>query len=322
MSLDRATITDILQRIRAREPGTRILVDDDAELQLCPGDFVPLEPRTGRLLFVDGGNAEVLGGPGFTLQLVRTAWLLFDGAVCAERGRREGLVLVRAKNADTYDIDGFGITPPVKLCSRTDRALAKGRHAVEPQAVAEEVRLLLELETAANLAELAAPDIVVRDGSLVPETAAAGEFLQKLADAARKRGAVLAGLSKTSRAITDTGVPASEALLRLGPAGRWRYGAGAISFVRLHEKSRHVFRLDAAPAERAGDAAALLASHAADAGFPGYPYGLAAADQLARVSRQEAERQKAVFLATAGKELQAALAGTDAHGVLDQLHLR
>jgi hypothetical protein len=116
-------------------------------------------------------------------------------------------------------------------------------------------------------------------------------------------------------------MPAGEALVRLRSEGTWAYAPPGqrCGFVRLHARSQHVFRLDAAP-DAMLRAAALLASHAADAGFPGYPYGLVAADRLARVSRQESEQQKALFLATSGRELQAAIAGKDAHGVLDRLH--
>jgi hypothetical protein len=320
--MEQGVVADIVRRLRDREPGTRISVDDDAELPLGPGHFRELPPaRKGRLLFVDGGNAEVLGGPGFSLQLVRTAWLLFDGTECVERRRKEGLVLVRAIDADSYRIDGFGLTPPVTSFSRRDRALARGRHAVEPQAVAEEVRGLLELETAAELAALAAPAMAVRDGSLVPETAAGAAGMARLAEACRKRDAILAGLAKTSGSVTDTGMPAGDALLRLRPGGTWLYAPeGSMhSFARLHDRSRHIFRLDTEPG-RLPEAAGLLRAHAADAGFPGYPYGLVAADRLARVARQEADQQRAVFLATAGRELQALVAGRDAHGILDHTH--
>lgn len=319
--MDLGVVRDILRRLRDREPGSRLQVDDDAELPLGVEHFRELAPVEGRLLFVDGGNAEVLGGPGFSLQLVRCAWLLFDGRECAERKRKEGLVLVRATDAGSYAIDGFGITVPIASFSRSDRALAKGRHAVEPQAVAEEVRALIELKTTGQLAGLAAPRMVVRDGSLVPETAPGEALLRQLREACRERGAIIAGLAKTSNAITDTGMPAGEALLRLRPEGAWTYAPAASmhAFVRLHDRSRHVFRLDV-DGGTAMEAAGLLAAHAADAGFPGYPYGLVAADRLARVARHEADQQRALFLATAGRELQAVLAGKDAHGVLDGLH--
>src|SRR3989344_4755725 len=96
----------------------------------------------------------------------------------------------------------------------------------------------------------------------------------------------------------------------------WVYPVTKItSFVKLHQRSRHVFRF-----EGNREVLPFLLPHAADALFLGYPYGLVFADAMARVSNQE---QKSLFLRLVlnaeNKEIRDYLSTQDAHAILDNL---
>ena len=67
-----------------------------------------------------------------------------------------------------------------------------------------------------------------------------------------------------------------------------------------------------------------LAANSRDLSFPGYPYGLVDADELARVRRNEKEALKALFasaLAEKGswERVRSHLSAVDAHDILDQI---
>ena len=133
-----------------------------------------------------------------------------------------------------------------------------------------------------------------------------------------RTGFTVVGLSKTTQLLTNSGDSAVAVLAGLGK-GRWYYDSKSeISFVRLHEKSNYVFRMDVFDFRKIKEIAGMLARYATDPVFLGYPYGLVEADRFARVSNEEKEYLKTLFLAEAG-DLGRYLRSQDAHSVLDSI---
>ena len=95
-----------------------------------------------------------------------------------------------------------------------------------------------------------------------------------------------------------------------------------ILFAKLHEKSRHAFRIEVynRQNEKIPELAAELSENSKEITFPGYPYGLIIADKMARISEKETEYIKAKIAATAGKKWEAigrSLSAANAHEILD-----
>ena len=102
--------------------------------------------------------------------------------------------------------------------------------------------------------------------------------------------------------------------------GAWHYGLDeGKSIVKLHEKSRYVFRFDFK-----GDFSEILGvlkSYSRDISVLGYPYGLFEADRMGRVSNSEKEylANKFLFKAENKERVMAILRGNEFHGVLDSI---
>ena len=98
--------------------------------------------------------------------------------------------------------------------------------------------------------------------------------------------------------------------------GKWSYFVdGKTYFVKLHEKSKHVFRY-----EGKKEYLSFLVENCNDALFLGYPYGLIFVDRMARVSNSEKNSLKMKFLLNKeNKEVVDYLTTSNAHEILDNL---
>jgi hypothetical protein len=195
-------------------------------------------------------------------------------------------------------------------------------HFAAPSAVADAVRTFAEFSLAQEVCkELRSGDVLVRDGDLLPTQTHASQYVNELKRIATMRGVLLCGLAKTTSILTDAGNSAAAALQRIAPAGIWLYQppGSTICFVKLHPKSRHVFRLDVLKPEDARTAASALASQATDPVFLGYPYGLIEADQFAQVPGNEAMKLGLQVRAHGGTQLNSHLAALNAHVTLNRL---
>lgn len=129
----------------------------------------------------------------------------------------------------------------------------------------------------------------------------------------------LATLAKTTSLLTSCGRPACVALSQRAPAGTWQAEImDGCRCLRLHAAATHTFLLEGDASE---STLSLLHAWSADAAFPGYPYPLVLADQLARVTHQEQEMLRATLAAdrTIAGQLLAEARSTDAHDMLEHI---
>lgn len=158
-----------------------------------------------------------------------------------------------------------------------------------------------EWEAVSRCVEDASPGAVVLvDGDLLPDWRLPRAMLTELLDHARRRGVVLAGVTKHS-SLARGGAPLLgqlelEAEDAFGPRSRWwallahaRPGAGGpavqVLAARLDPDARFAFRVDLPADADAPETLGSIAALSDDAAFPGYPYPLAVADRLAACPR-------------------------------------
>jgi len=317
----------ILERIaeRTKDVGSVVLLPN-AHVPLSSDCFKPIISQPAkRIAFVDGGNAEILKAPNFSLQFIRLYATIHEGDKRISQVKKEFYALIAAsgKNGLSYDIETFGTDFAVQESFAADDAtLRTGLHLATPGAVADTVRMFAEFSLAQEVCkELRAGDVLVRDGDLMPTQTNAQQYIDELKRLATQRGVLLCGLSKTTTVLTDAGNSAAAALQRMAPAGIWLYQplGSAICFVKLHPKSGYVFRLDVLQPEHARTAACALVSQATDPLFLGYPYGLIEADQFAQVPGNEATRLRLQVRAHGGTSLSSHLSALNAHDTLNAL---
>ncbi len=313
---------------RLQRNGSAILFGSHERIPLKKESFASIQPSVGpSMIFVDGGNGEVVRGPNVSVQFVRLYATWYDDNVRVSRTLREMFVVVLAHQkgldlgfeATVFDKDGvelekfsFDAFDPV-LCWAGRRA--------EPATVANHIRKLFEIRLCNELCNnLSSGDIMVRDGDLEAQDELLKQAMLLLRTNAQRKGVVVLGLSKTSTLCTDSGNSALAALRAIAPSGAWSYYAGgSISFVKLHPGSEYVFRCDIFPHDRESlpRAWSALAANSADPAFLGYPYGLIDADKFAQVPKDETLQLRARFAVQSKELFRSIEAALNAHDILN-----
>lgn len=144
---------------------------------------------------------------------------------------------------------------------------------------------------------------IVMDGSLQTAFAGESELANRVYEEAASKGAIVAGLSKSSMIYTNEGYPISGFLevmakrrglskwmVKIGRSKEWTHRA-TVYFIKLHEGADRGFRLDVF--EDAGEEIVKRLVKSLRAGskyfaFPGYPYALIDAHTYAKVGMEEA----------------------------------
>lgn len=292
-----------------------------------------------KVVFVDGGNAEIFSAPNISFQIIRVVAVCYKNNVRVFTKKYEHFCLITPSTGSTdnnmnYRCEFFSDMQTIEFNS-FDKNIVQGNKRAEISSVANIARRFIEIKLAESLvSDLQKNDVIVMDGSLQALYTGEERLLGELYSSAAKKNIVITGLSKTSRLMTNKGFPFAAALSGIAPEGSWYYFPVAefedpkrvsdIYFIKLHPRSEYIFMLDihkgiAYPTD---EIMSLLSSLSFDPVFLGYPYGAIESDRLARIENIEKEYLKQRFMAEAGKEWKriAGFARTiDAHSVLDNI---
>lgn len=311
---------------KLNDHGTCILLDSATAVKLDKSQFYSIaDKQSKKVAYVDGGNAEIIGGANFSLQLLRIYSVIFENNKRIKQNKTEFYFLVTAKNKDgkiIYDTEAFNTHLRIdKEFDAFEGKLSENGHKAEPGKIAESARKISELKIAAEMIdELEKGDIIIRDGDLIEGTEQEKRQIETLREKAMQKCVAVSGLSKTTSLLTDSGNSAAAVLNKIGPECAWYYPAtNNTGFVKLNKNSNYVFRLDFFIPDKLADILGALKAGSKDACFIGYPYGLIEADRFARVSTKEKERLKLVLMSKGGESFRAHLASIDAHEILNKI---
>lgn len=273
--------------------------------------FYPINETVSskKIGFVDGGNGEIIGAANFSVQLIKIYWSVYQDNKRIKKKLDEFFILINLRSTEKifYEVTFF---------DRKD-AFAfdafENKHLINPNVIAGKIRKLFEIKACNELLDC---DFIVRDGDLEIEDFDK-VYYEELLETCKEKNVLLAGLSKTTTLMCDNMQSAGVVLNKISKLPKWYYkNDDKIFFVKLHKKSRHVFRLDMN--EFSEELIELLAKNSIDLVFPGYPYALIDVDKMARVNKDELERMKLYLLSKYEKELDPHMASVDAH---DRLNL-
>lgn len=306
------------------------------------------------IVFVDGGNASLLAAPQLTLDIIRiggirkqqdkyptTTILDFSLLTTAQQRSREIFFTpqlffdAEAEEKNNALVEQLRCLGKDLAFSTKDASFCMGKKHASIAAMSSLVRRCSELVVARDvLTQLSAGDLVVLDGSFSCQFSVEEKLLQQLLSDAQQQGIFIVALSKTSEVLTTAGAGFSSFLQQqclfpvwlYTPAGTFSVGSSkaVVSYVKLHGRSKHVFRLDCLQqhVEDLKKITAALAVDATDPVFYGYPYGLMKVDLAARVSNEEKEYLLTKFFVLAGKhgeQLRQLMTATNAHSILDSV---
>lgn len=305
-------------------------------LELAKENFTKIIPKQTdkTMIFIDGGNAEILKTPDYSIQFLRFAAAWFQetnkGTKKIFQRKKEGYLLVfpkKIENSIYYVTKGYAELAefPELILSAKELPQKSGVGTTNLSAAGDLFRSLYEIHFATKQLEHDA--IIVFDRALLPENGFEEEAFTELYDHAKNKNAIVCGLNKTTTLLCNTGESIVTHLESFEEKESWLYHSvfatydlkhnATTNFVKLHPKAKHIFRFEIAAQnkEHIQEIIASLASLCNDAAFVGYPYGLIVADQFARVSNREKEMIQALFYEYVGTNF--GTHAVDAHDILD-----
>ncbi|MBI4739851.1 DNA double-strand break repair nuclease NurA [Candidatus Woesearchaeota archaeon] len=305
------------------------------------------------VFFIDGGNQQIIGSSQFSIQFIRIYWTKYVTNRRVDCGTDEFFVVAQLTPENgrlMCELKTFGLKRSMlddaltsMNCTRVELSAAQDSKSFDETRVASiavKMRKRAELLVAQNIAQKNSGALIVLDGALGGTDAEEKVMMKALCGAASLANVLLVGLSKSSQLVTSSGCALSVTLQALiSPSlvhGRWMYHPLVscspalhfeIAMVKLHPRSRRVFRVDFSlhSWQQKDKILSALIQNSSDATLIGYPYGLIEADRFARVSNEEAKYLQLLMhdlLAKGGVESQQlleSLAVSDVHGILDSM---
>ncbi|MBW2981806.1 DNA double-strand break repair nuclease NurA [Candidatus Woesearchaeota archaeon] len=318
-----------------------ILIEQGKTIPISKDNFNKIEKNdsNNKILFIDGGNAEILKAVNFSLQFIRIGGIIFENNKKIKSIKKEFYFLIHSFIEDSklqYKTEVFGdIILDNLVFDSMDKTIMNGQQRADISKIGGICRRFSEISFAKEIVdELSHGDIIVLDGSLRCCVTNEKEFMQRLYDKAAGKGIIVNALAKTNRIFSDQGGCFVSELNKLGTEDMWYYYPivelndpnyqARISFVKLNKKSNYIFNFEQynGQEEKIKEVVGLLSKNSNDAVFPGYPYGLILADKLARVSNKEKTYLLTMFQIKAGKEwnkIKEHLNVLDAHDILDDI---
>lgn len=310
------TISQELKQKIKQFPLSDNIIFNNKLVEINKNHFESIETNNSQksIAFIDGGQAEIISAGNFCLSFIRVGALVYQNNKKTKEYKHEFYILTTAKYVDSevrYDSKIFSVSDEALIdekdlqISSNDATIKMSLERGSINAVTSLARRFAELSLCAKVDA----DMVVLDGTLEPTFRNEELYLSKLP------GNVCA-LAKSSSLFTASGNSPVVLLNKLYSAGPWSYRIHDQNFfVKLHPRAKHVFRYTGKK-----EFLTTLLHNSTDALFLGYPYGLIAADKLARVSNEEKKSIKMnILLRTENKDLAEYLSTTNAHDILDNL---
>ncbi len=297
--------------------------------------IAPTRTSNRKMIFVDGGITEILGAPNFSLSLIRIYYTIYQNNKRIKADRSEFFALVKSfvEKEIKYQTKIFSKEPLIDelVFNSMDPSLRQGNQRASISSMANIIRRFCEIKSAELLAANE-DSLIVLDGNLQATYPKEDVFLKALYEKALQNNTIVSALPKTCSLLTDKGNSITHVLAKLCPE-KWdyyhpiaeidnKYHKAELFFLKLHEKSKHIFRYDIFKENKfdIDEIASLLKENSKDPLFPGYPYGLIEADRFARISTKEAEGLRLEFKSRCGldwRRIQSSLSSQNAHDILN-----
>jgi len=316
-------IKKILNKIKKNQQDSIVFNQKDKkseEIKKEKFHDIPREKNQKKIAFVDGGNLEILRSPSLSLFFNRIYYTIYKNNKRIQNNLVEFYTLINATEKNNklfFSTEYFFTKNKINLkkyeFDSFDKTLVSGNRRAKISLIGNIIRRFAELSIINNIES----DIVVIDGSLEPKYVYEKEAIENI-----NKDKVVCGLSKTTELLTKKGSSVSAFLNKLSEKKTWYYSAKEFFFIKLHENTKYVFRLDMMQKNKIDGVLYLLKENSKDPIFLGYPYGLIEADRFARVSKNQKkilQLELEMKLKKDFRELLPYLAATDAHDILDNI---
>lgn len=290
-----------------------------------------------KIAFIDGGNAEILKAPNFSLQLIRVYYSIYQQKRINSK-KQEFYILINAVNQENniiYKTQFFGLNKDELKFDSFDETIRQGKHRVSVSSVGNVIRRFIELETSKKIInELDKNDIILIDGDLKASITNEIDYLNELYEKAIEKNIIICAISKTSELFTEKGNALIPILNEISPEKEWYYYRLVeinnknhkvdIYIIKLNKSSKYTFKFEIFNETKYNidQILPIIKNNSTDPIFLGYPYGLIEADKLARISNKEKAYLKTIFLTKLGRnneKIAQYLNTLNTHNMLDSL---
>jgi len=322
--------TNIISHLKnSIKPSTQIEISESDYVQLNKENFKLIQPSDSnkQIVFIDGGNTEIIAAPNFSLHFVRIYYTIY------QFNKRIKNSKVEFYSLSTSSRENSEIIFKTKLFNSTldegklsfnsqDINLRTGKHRFSISKIGGFARRFAELQTATNIIESLNPgDCIVLDGDLEFSITNEDFYINQLLAKSEEKNIVIGAISKTSSLFTDSADSVNNALDNIAPVAPWYYTTNSnICFFKLNHDSKYIFKFQFNKLDT--ETLALLVQNSIDPVFLGYPYGLIEADMFARVSNNEKDYLLTKFMTQAGPDwdlINQHRKAADAHSILDSI---
>ncbi len=292
------------------------------------------------IAFIDGGNQEITGAHNFSLQMIRLYYCIYQNNKRIKKNTYEAFVLINAikkEKSISYEVkissgDALGIDK--MSFDAYDATLSTGGRMVKVESIGEISRKFLEIKLATKLCQELKNGFIVLDTTLEATVNGEKKLFDEMYKASMENNVMISALSKTTSLLTESGNSVIAILNSLNVDGEWYYHPlvkidnhdhkAEVYIVKLNEKSKYVFRLEAnnPESDKIEILLSLLYLNSKDPVFLGYPYGLIEADKFARVQNKEVDVKRTQLFMKLGKnfeKLKNYLNTKNAHNILDNI---
>ncbi|EFK97905.1 hypothetical protein LDC_0047 [sediment metagenome] len=335
--MDKDIIKEVLEALKPVQKNT----DDFAVIRGAKFRPIKLDKRNfkeintiktdKKVVFIDGGNQEIISTPHLSLQFVRVYYTIYQDNRRIKSRKIEFYALITLKDNQSKQRMAEAKLFGTELFSKPllfdlDELDVQSNLAT----IGNLLRRISEMKAAAVACEDITDSFIILDGTLFAPTKIEQEFVNGLFAAAGSN--TIAAISKTSHLFTDNGLSINAAISQLSPEGCWHYFPVAdiddqrykadLHIVRLNEKSSYQFIIELRKGDQPAELFSVLKDNSTDPVFLGYPYGLIEADQFARVSNQEKDQFRTMLMAKAGKDWKRLIGSEmaiNAHSILDRI---
>ncbi|MEK6874916.1 MAG: hypothetical protein AABX52_04165 [Nanoarchaeota archaeon] len=326
--MDYATLQKVIKSVKdiAATSASQIMLPKQA-IPISQDHFSGLIPSLCHhvTVFVDAGQATIFSSPQLHVEFIRIYASEYHDLKREKCHLQECFLIIQTvvlEDEIFYKIHSIPDIFSFPLFSVNEPTLAAKGRSVDIHVIANACRGLCEYYMIIDLlSKLPSDSMIVRDGDLDVQYQAQEHIMAQMCQIAKHNNIVLAGVSKTSALLTNTGGSAIAALYDLAPVGLWSYQdpKAKTCFAKFHARSSYIFRVDVIGQDKEA-VLKTLAAYSTDLVFLGYPYGLLEADARARVDKEEQVYLQNLFYSSdLGDEIRRLEHASNAHSVLDSM---
>ncbi len=290
-------------------------------------------PNIKRVIFTDGGNAELFNNNSLSVQKLRVYSSVYENKKRLQSFREDldAIAYTSIRNGEIiYTLE----TEPNKInlsLDSNDSSIRKGMNRAQISSMFDVARRFLEIKQSSDMCRKFHNSLIVLDGTLKPNYPGEKEILNELYKTAEENDCFVCAVAKTNNLITNKSLPVNYVLEKIAPFEKWYYypimqnknsnHKAEIIMAKLNKSSKFIFRIEIAKhnMNNIGTIIATLKEFSSDFSFPGYPYGLIDADRFARISNDEKNILRLRFLHKLNKEVVNSENNTTAHDILNRI---